>query len=263
MYAERDEHEPAVKILREGLDKEPPQELTDRIRLRLGACLAAQNDAKGALAQFDAVGDPKSPIYAQARYRAGEAALELNQPDEAIKRLAVFRDRGEFQNIPGVTDRALLRLGYALGKAQQWEPSRQAYETLVGRFGNSPWVNDARYGIGWARQKQKQYDEAINAYSQVVTATTTEIGAKAQLQIGLCRLEQKKYAEAATALLVVPYTYDYPALNPLALCEAARALVETKQNAQAEKLLQRVVRDYAGSEWAKVAKERLETLKKN
>jgi TolA-binding protein len=263
LHAEREEHEPAAKLLREALDKEPPQELTDRIRLRLGCCLASLKDAKGALQQFDSISDPKSPLHAQAQYRAGEALLELNQPQDAAKRLAVFRDKGEFQNIGGLTDRALLRLAHALAKAGQWEPSRQACEQVVNRFGNGPWALEARYGIGWARQQMKQYDDAINWYTQVVSATTTELGAKAQLQIGLCRLEQKKYAEAANALLVVPYTYDYPELTPVALVEAARALTETKQKDQAEKLLQRVLREYEGSEWAKVAKERLEALKKN
>jgi TolA-binding protein len=263
LHAERDEHEPASKMLREALDKEPPQELTDRIRLRLGCCLASLKDAKGALQQFDSISDPKNPLHAQAQYRAGEALLELNQPQDAAKRLAVFRDKGEFQNIAGLTDRALLRLGHALARAEQWEPSRQACEQVVARFGNGPWALEARYGIGWARQKMKQYDDAINWYTQVVNATTTELAAKAQLQIGLCRLEQKKYAEAANALLVVPYSYGYPELTPVALVEAARALVEAKEKDQAQKLLERVLKEYDGTEWAKIAKERLEALKKN
>src|SRR5262249_6446309 len=85
---------------------------------------------------------------------------------------------------------------------------------------------------------------------------------KAQLQIGLCRLEQKRFAEAATALLVVPFTYDYPELNAVALCEAARAYVELKQRDHAEKLLQRVLREHPQSKWAEVARERLEPLKR-
>ena len=137
----------------------------------------------------------------------------------------------------------------------------QAHETLVNRFGNSPWVSDARYGIGWAWQNQKQYDNAVNAYVQVTTGTATETAAKAQLQIGLCRLEQKRHPEAATALLVVPFTYDYPEWNAVALCEAARAFTELKQKDQAEKLLRRVIHDHPESKWADVAKERLELLK--
>jgi TolA-binding protein len=263
LFAERNEPEPAVKLLREALDKEPPPELSDKIHLRLGACLNVLGDGK-ALDHFLLVArDPKRPLAGQGYYRAGEFAVQHGQWDEAVKYLAVFRDQAPFQNVPGLTDRALLRLGYALGKLNDWKASREAYEQVVNRFGNSPWIHEARYGIGWAWQNQKEFDNAVNAYSQVATATATELGARAQLQIGMCRLEQKRYPEATTALLVVPWTYDYPELSAVALCEAARGFSEAKQNEQAVRLLERVIRDHPESKWAEVAKERLEALKKS
>jgi TolA-binding protein len=262
LYVMRTDFDRALKLLNEGLDKEPPAELTDKIRLRLGECYFAKGDIENALSQFNQVaGNPKSPLAGQAHYRAGECLMQLKDWPKASARLAVFRDQQPFQNLPGVSDRALLRLGHALAHAGQWDQSRQALETLVGRFGSSPWVHEARYGIGWAWQNQKQYDQAVNAYSQVVAATATETAAKAQLQIGLCRLEQKRYPEAATALLVVPFTYDYPEWSAVALCEAARTFVELKQPDQAVKLLQRVIQDHPKSKWADVAKERLEGLR--
>lgn len=263
LYCDRDEYDPAVKLLNEAIDKEPPKELTDKIRLRLGACLAARKDIKGALTQFDVVAqNPKNPLAGQAQLRAGECLIQLGDLAGATKRLILFRDQPPFQNIPGVTDRALLRLGHALAQQGQWDQSRLAHEALVGRFGNSPWVHEARYGIGWAWQNLKQHDNAVNAYTQVSAATATEIGAKAQLQIGLCRLDQKRFPEAATALLIVPFTYDYPELSAIALCEAARTFVELKQHDQAEKLLLRVIKDHPNSKWAEVARERLAVLKK-
>jgi TolA-binding protein len=264
LFAERGEIDAAVALLREGLDKEPPPELTERLRLRLGACLAEKGDPKSALAQFAAVlANPKSPLLAQAHYRSGECLMSQGQFAEAVKHLALFRDRGEFQQVSGVSDKALLRLGHALAQLKQWEPSRQAHEALAGRFPNSAWAHEARYGIGWAWQNLKQYDAAVSAYAQVVAGTTTELAARAQVQIGLCRIEQKRYAEAATALLVVPFTYDYPEWSAVALCEAARCFAEQKQTDQAARLLERVVRDHGSSEWAAVAKQRLAALKRD
>jgi TolA-binding protein len=262
LHAERNDHDTAIKMLREALDKEPPPELTDKVRLRLGACLAAKGDNHAALGQFAAVyGNAKSAYAGQAYYRAGECRLALGEPAEAVKVLAVFRDRGEFQNLAGVTDKALLRLGHSLAQLKQWDASRQAHEQVAGRFPQSLWVHEARYGIGWALQNQKRFDEAVGVYQQVASGTATEVGAKAQLQIGLCRLEQKRYPEAATALLVVPFTYDYPEWNAAALVEAARTFGELKKKDQAVKLLERVIRDYPQSKWAEVAKERLASIK--
>jgi len=264
LLGERGEHDAAVKLLRDALDKEPSPELTDKIRVRLGDCLLRKGDAKGALAQFEPIAaNAKSAMVAQARYRAGECRLHMGEPAEAVKHLTVFRDQGPFQNVPGLTDRALLRLGYALGQLKQWDASRQAYEQVVNRFGNSPWVHDARYGIGWAYQNQGQHDNAVNAYNQVVNNVATELAARAQLNIGLCRLAQKRYPEASTALLVVPFTYDYPHICALSLVEAARAFAENKQPEQAVKLLERVLRDHPESESAEAARKRLAELKKS
>jgi TolA-binding protein len=123
-------------------------------------------------------------------------------------------------------------------------------------------VNEARFGMGWAQQNAGQFDPAVNSYNAVIANTANELAAKAHLQIGLCRLEQKRYGDAATSLLVVPFTFDYPDLSAAALTEAARALTEDKKPEQAERLLRRVLKDYPNSEWAKVAQKRLEDLKK-
>jgi TolA-binding protein len=263
LLAEREDYDGALKLLNEGLDKEPPAELADKFRLRLGECYAAKGDPKKALAQFDTVArDPKNPLAGQAHYRAGECLIQMKDWAKAAARLAVFRDQQPFQNLPGLTDRALLRLGYALAEAGQWDQSRQAYEVLVARFGSSPWVHAGRYGVAWAWQNQKQYDNAVNVYTQVAAETLTEIGAKAQLQIGLCRLEQKRYQDALAALLVVPFSYDYPELSAVALCEAGRTLAELKQPDRAIKVLEKVIKDHPKSKWAQVARERLGALKR-
>jgi TolA-binding protein len=274
VYAGRDEHNEAVKLLEEAIDKEPAADLTETIRVRLGVCLAARKDFKAALTQFEAVAqNPKSPLLSQAQYRAGECLLGLKDYTKAAARLALFRDQPAFQNLAGLTDRALLRLGHALEHLKQWDQSRQAHEQVIGRFPTSPWLHEARFGIGFAIQNKasaaknvQEYDNAVNVYAQVTSATATEVAARAQFQIGLCRLAQERYAEAADAFLVVPFTYDYPEWNAAALCEAARAYAEEKKDRKphkAEKLLRRVIREHGKSPWAKVASKRLKELKKD
>jgi len=233
------------------------------VRVRMGAAQMEKGDLKKALKIFTRLAaNPKSAQWPQATYRLGEVYLRMNKPDEAVKQLALFRDKPELQNVPGVTERALLRLGYALELQKQWEPSRQAYEQVATRFGGGPWVNDARYGVGWAHQNLGHFDDSVNWYNQVIANTATQLAARAQMNIGLCRLAQKRYPEASTALLVVPFTYDYPELSALSLIEAARAFVENKQTEQATKLLERVIRDYAETEYAEAARKRLAELKK-
>src|SRR5262249_32963359 len=91
LLTEREEFEPALKPLRDAMVKELSPELTDKVRLRLAACLAAKGDAKEALKNLEPIAaNAKSPLAAQAHYRAGECFLQLNQPAEAVKHLALF-----------------------------------------------------------------------------------------------------------------------------------------------------------------------------
>lgn len=262
MLAARDDVDGAIALLNEAIEKEPATDLANRLRLQIGTCHLAKAEYPAASEQFDVVAaDATSPLAAEARYRAAEALMRGGDWAKAVERLLPFRDQQPFQNLPDLSERAVLRLGHAYAQGGRWEESRQSMEALANRFPQGPWADEARYGIGWARQNQKQHDAAVDAYQQVVKRTASEVAARAQLQIGLCRLEQKRPAEAATALLVVPYTYDYPDLNALALCEAARILAETKQPIQAAALLERVARDYPGGKHAEAARKRLAELK--
>lgn len=262
---DRDKYDDAVKHLKEAIDKEPTDravspDLLERVRLKLGAALFAKKDYKAAATQFETVaGNAKSPHRGQAAYRLGESLFAQGEFAKAAATLAVFRDKPEFHNVGGVSDRALLRLGQSLAAAKQWEPARVAFETAVNRFPNGPFVPEARYGLGWAYQNQSRYDDAIGQYQAVAAATTAEVAAKAQTQLGLCKLAQKKYAEAAAALTAVAYTYDYPEVGYAATLEAARALDADGKAADADKLLAKLLTAVpADSEWAKAAKERLE-----
>ena len=254
----------AVRLLKEALDKEPadrptPPEAAERMRLRLGAALFDRKDYDAARGQFDAVAaNAKSPLRGQALYRAAECLFAQGKAEEAKAALKPFRDDPAFQKLDGLTDRALLRLGHAYAAVKNWESSRVVLEMLLNRFGHGPWAADARYGVGVALQGLNRLDEAVGQFAQVTALKADELAGRAHLQIGLCRLAQKKYGEAVKAFQTVSYGYDAPDLRFAAMLEEARALSEDKKPAEAAKLLEKVVRDVPdGSEWFKAAKERL------
>jgi tetratricopeptide (TPR) repeat protein len=261
LYSHRREFPAAIKLLEEALDKDLPRAVTEKIRIGLGACYAAKKDLQAALAQFDAVArNTRSPRASLAQYQAGECLLAVKDYKRAAERLAAFRDRKPFQNRPGVTDRALLRLGHAYEHLEEWQRSRGAYQRLLAGFPKSPWIHEARYGIAFAWQNEKEYIKAVDWYGRVASAASTEAAARAQFQIGLCRLEQKRHGDAVAAFLLVPF-YEHPEWSAAALCEAARTLARDKKPKQAETLLRRVIKDHAQSKWAQVAQERLERMK--
>lgn len=261
LHARRGELDPAIAMLSEAIDLEPAPAVEERLRLRLGVALVAKKDYANALPQFSAVAaNPQSPLAAEARYRAGESQMEAGQFTKAIELWLPFRDQGPLQNVPGLSDRVLLRLGHAQALANQWDQSRQSHDALLQRFAQSAYRQEARYGIAWSLQNQKQFDQAAQQYQQVIQETATEIAARSQYQLAMCRVEQRRLPEAVNGLLVVPFTYDYPEWSAVALLEAGKVLIELKQTPQARRLYERVLKDYPNSDWAKTAQERLTAL---
>jgi len=259
----------AIKLLREAIDKEPTDQPTrpetlERIRLRLGGILFDKADFEGARGQFDAIAaNEKSPHRGQALCRSAECLLAQGKLEEAKNKLVIFRDNGAFHNIAGVSDRAVLRLGHTLLALKQWDPARQAFETVINRYGNNnSWAIDARYGMGLALQGHLRFDDAVNAYVQVIQMTQDDRAGRARLQIGECRAKQNRWADAGKELQRVYYAYDIPELKFTAMIEHARVLVEEKKPGDARKLLEKVVQDAPkDSEWAKAAQVRLGKIK--
>jgi len=260
-HAIREEWDPAIALLAQVIDLEPAVELEEKARLRLGSCHLAKKEYEKSAAHFDALTTSTKPlIAAEARQRGAEVWIAAGKWDNAVKQLIPLRDAEPLKNLPGVSDRGLLRLAYALGRLQQWDASRQACELLQQRFPQSPWGNEARYAQAWALQGQGQHDPAVNTYRLVTQATAAEVGARSQLQIGVARSAQKRFPEALSELLIVPYTYDYPEPSAQALVEAAKVFVELKQPDRAIQLLKKVLQDYPQTTSAESAKTQLTAL---
>ena len=262
MHSAREEADKAIELLTDALEKAPVTEVPERLRLGLAAAHLTRKNPVQALACVQPIlANPASPAGPEARAMAGEALIQQQDWPKAILQLTPFRDDDKLRNIAGVSDRALLRLGHALSQAGQWDTSRQSFEALVQRYPQSPWIDEARYGIGWAFQNQKNYDNAVTAFTEVTKRTAAEIAAKAQLQIGLCRVEQKRFEDAVGALQAVAFTYAYPELTAAARCETARAQIELKKPEEASRQWQQVLNDYPKSPWAEVAKKGLAEIK--
>ncbi len=238
------------------LEDNPPLEIADRVHLRLASFLLMKDESKLALAQVQAVlKNPNSAVLGEAVHLAGECAIQTKDWPGAIAQLVNFRDKDPFRNMSGVTERGLLRLGFAFAQAQRWDESRQAYEALIQRFGQSSFVPEARFEMGTAFLAANQHDNAYANFAEVPKRTAAEIAARAQLQMGMIRLTQKKFPEALKDLLTAASIYEIPEVSAEALCEAGVAQLELKQPAEATKLWQSVIADHPTSKWGRDGQE--------
>ena len=157
---------------------------------------------------------------------------------------------------------SLLRLGEALASAHRWAKSEDAFAAYLGKFADGEQWFQARFGIGWARENQSRYPEAISSYNEVVAGHRGPTAARAQFQIGECLFAQKKYDEAVAELLKVDILYAYPEWSAGALYEAGRCFAEMAKIGEARQQFRAVVQQHQGTHWAKLAAERLDELSK-
>ncbi|MEI6232926.1 MAG: tetratricopeptide repeat protein [Planctomycetota bacterium] len=262
LISRRGSNDAALELLATALEDTPPLELSERIHVRIASCLIAKNEPKLALVQAQSViKNAASNVMGEAIFIAGDAhALNKDWPN-AIAQFAAFRDKDPFRNLGVLTERGLLRLGEIFALAQRWDESRQAFEMLTQRFPQSMYVYDARLGMAVAFEKTNQVDPAYATYLDVTQRTAGEAAAQAQLQMGKIRRAQKRFPEALKDLLGVAATYDVNEINAEAQFEAGQVYADQQQPAEAAKMWQSVIKDYAGSTWAETARKRLDGIK--
>jgi tetratricopeptide (TPR) repeat protein len=209
LHLSRSEFDPALKLLAEGLEGEPPQDAADRLRLKLGAAFlqrGGSNDARAAAEQFQTVAtSPQGQYAAFARVAAGEALFLQRDFQAAADWLQPLVQR----NAGPLTDRGLLRLAQSWVQLSRHADARTALEALLSRFRGSPLAHEARFGLGWIAQQLREYDKAIAIYSDLLTRVGGELAAKAQFHLAECRAAQQKTDQAAAAYLEVASDHNY------------------------------------------------------
>lgn len=257
-----DEGSTLLRRLRKVLERsagDVPAEITEQAVYRLGLCEFELERFDEAARLFESFVDsfPKSELIATASYYCGEACAKLGRHERAVEN---FKRIVEEYRDAEVYGPSLLRLGESLAALQRWERSERVLSDYLERFGDSkPWFQ-AQFGVGWARENQKRYDEARAAYRQVVARHKGPTAARAQFQIGECLFAQGNYEEAVRELLKVDILFAYPEWSAAALYEAGRCFEKLGKAVEARNHFARVVDDYGESRWAALASQRLSGL---
>jgi len=253
-------YDDAVKRLSGVLAATQDKALAEQVVYRLGWAQAGRNDPAAAAQAFEKLiaEFPQTRFLAPASFQAGEARMKLQETDKARDHFA----RAAAQKEPAdVREAALLRLGETQALTGRWAESGGSYTTLLNEFPQSAWKRRALLGVGWARENQRQHAPAIEAYNQVLASgEADETAARAQFQVGECLFAMQQYEQAIQALIKVSVSYAYPAWSSRALLEVGRALEMLKKTDEARAQYEEVARDYADSDAAAVAREKLQAL---
>lgn len=229
-----------------------------------GACQLRLGDASTAaatLASFER-DFPASDLRFPAALHRADALLATDEPAAAA---TVLQDVAASTTECAIVAPALLRLGDASARAEQWGRSQQAFERFIAlpadcEAAGRLW-HQARFGVGLALERQGKFVEAIEAYRDVAARHRGPTAARAQFQVGECLFAEGRLDAAVRELMKVDVLFAEPQWSAAALCEAGRCLVELGRGADAKAQFDAVVERFPESPWAKVARERRDEIR--
>jgi TolA-binding protein len=241
-------------------DKSADPKIASIATYKLGWCyekLGKSDRAAALFGSFAATNGNDPELTPSALLEAGAASGEQGKFDQAEKSLAALLSKfPDYKQAPV----ALLKLGEAQAEQLEFDASAKTYQQYLDRFPKTEFGYRANFGLGWALENLKKYEEARTAYKKVIAASNGEFAARAQFQIGETLLGEHKFEPAIKELLAVEDVYAYPKWSARALFEAGRAFEQLKQPDQAKRQYNQIVTKYKDAPEAAAAMERMKAI---
>ncbi|MEW5724879.1 MAG: tol-pal system protein YbgF [Thermodesulfobacteriota bacterium] len=174
--------------------------------------------------------------HIRARLDRLEAALKLPRLDVKVIQEAQQAEQALSEHIRGP--------GEEVGESQPVGPEQDAYQTALKTFKAKSYP-----------EAQKQFEAFLAQYPDSGDADS------AKFFIGECLYYEKNYEEAILAYQKVIDGHPKSQKVPTALLKQALAFLNIGDNTSGKLLLQKLVKEYKGSQAAEVAAKKLRTLK--
>ena len=241
-----------------GLAKADDQGLHEKLQHKLGWILFKQGKYAEAIPIFEAQVQKHSSgvLLGPGLFLTAESLYRQNTFDKSFP----LFEKVISLNVPNNRVQALYRAGDVAGKLNNWPVSQKYFTQLVSEFPKFNLIDDARYGIGVALERQNKKTEARAAYS-LLKEGNSEASAKAWFMLGEMAFNEKKYEEAVEHFLYITVNYGYKEWKALAYFEAGRCFGELDKKEEAVKALSTFVKQFPDHEKVKNAAELIAKFK--
>ena len=258
--------------------KSSSAEIGERAVYKLGWAEFQQKKYAEALAQFSEqlTSFASGPLAADAVFMKAECLFRQENYKEAWPAYqAALKTKAS-----SVPFDVLTRLhgGQSAAQLKQWEEAAALLAQIPAKYEQSPYVAEANYELGWAKQNLNQTAEAIAGYEAAATQSRDHVGARARFMLGELLFTQKKHDEAIKEFQRAMFGYGgeqasaetknwqaksgYEAgrCAEVQIAAAADAAAKQKHVADATRFYTFVAEKHAHHELAAEAKKRLAAL---
>lgn len=211
----------------------------DKVLYKLGWAHKRLNNADKSRGAFLRIGKdfPKSELVPESHYRVGRILQEQGKYAEAISHYSRIKS-GDFH------ERALFGNGECERLQSRPNEALALYGNLLKEYPDTEFASQAHLGKGHCYREMGAYQDSVESYKAVVSATDTIDAASALLGIGYCHFARKAYQDAAKAFLKVDILYGYEELKPEALQMLSQTWEKAGQSEKAEKYKQELQKRY-------------------
>jgi TolA-binding protein len=177
----------------------------------LGEALYRQSQYTDALVAYEQclALDPDDNYALYARYSIALCQLKTGEPEQASEGLQALVEAHATHDL---APELIYRLAEALYASKNYAAALTHYERVRAEFPQSPFAQLSWSGTAWAQWSLEKYDEALQAFKQLLATPDEVVAREAAMRVADCLFLLENYPEAAQAYQKVA---DDPA-NPAA-----------------------------------------------
>ncbi|MBT5690211.1 MAG: tetratricopeptide repeat protein [Opitutae bacterium] len=203
-----------------------------------------------------------SKLRGSMLFQAGESRFHL-------KEMVVARDHftaaAKISGLdPILAETVTMRLGETQALTGEYKDAVNTYREFLKRFGESKWLRNAQFGLGFALENNNKHKEAITEYAKLV-ADTKRVDlwtVRARFQTGECYFNMQNYEQAITEFVNIEINFKkYPDWQAKSVLEIGRVLLAQKKREDAIQRFKDVITRYGKEKSALVARQYLNQLR--
>ncbi|MFP6738677.1 MAG: tetratricopeptide repeat protein, partial [Planctomycetota bacterium] len=239
------------------------------LRYQLASAHFKKKDYENSAPMFEALieieGAEKSKLLPSILFQAGESRLLLTETARACEHyLAATKKSAP----PDLAESVLMRLAETQNITGQHKEAEKNYRLFIKQYTKSQWLRNARYGTGYALEKQEKYPQAINEYRQLLPVDIKKKlkldkwMVKARYQMGECHFNLQQYDKAMAEFVSVDTNAQgYPDWQAKAVLEMGRILLVKQDKDEATSRMKEVIKRFPKTKAAGVALKYLDEIR--
>jgi len=195
---------------------------------------------------------PQSERYPTALIALGRLAYDNGNYRQSFDYYRRLQEGGSRYSVEARIGKGEAQL--ALGNV---EDAKQEFDAALQRNEN---YDPARVGLGKVALEKTNYSEAEDLFNLVAESNTTEIGAEAQYLLGVTRQRQEQYERALDAYSNVTVLYEaFDNWVAKALLNSAECYIRLGNRGEARNTLNSIIEKYPGTPEARRAQQMLQS----